>query len=226
MEIGESQTFQVVGSDRNHRIELLGKEQIRKGVQPGKERWRANLLVTNKKNEVLKRPVSLVRRELYFSSAFYAAVWAKMKEAGLPVLPTVAIFSDTEVLETDLTADGSKVFGKDTNIYERNDTSPVDKLFLKISISKVENEAKRVAELAAKNHVGISYDHGFDLLVKPDGSYKVMNRDIKNTRIYDNSKDINQIKSDNLDCVGSFIDHLNAAKKYLQESQRRFNPNR
>ena len=197
-----------MGGSRNHKIELLEKTKIKRGSNPDKEFWKANLIVINEKGEELKRPVFLVKREVYDRrtddpSARYVSIWTKMKEAGLPVLPTVAAISKTGILETDLTADGSKLYGKDTNTPEKNVSSPIDKIFADVNIDEIEKTSKEVAELAAKNQIGIFIDHGFDLLVKPDGMYKVMNRDFK------------KIKSENLISVEMFITHIKATKKFL-----------
>lgn len=112
------------------------------------------------------------------SSQHYMDLWESLKDANIPTLDEVASISENEVAETDITADGSKIYGKDTH---NNDIvpSPIDAIFKNIDLDIVLKEARRIALLAADQQIMLSQDHCLDLVIRPNGEWIVMARDIK-----------------------------------------------
>lgn len=66
MEIGDRFEIAAVGSQKSHRIELVGKESIILGAHDGKEYWTANLVSVSSKGGERKRTIHLVKRKLMF----------------------------------------------------------------------------------------------------------------------------------------------------------------
>lgn len=114
------------------------------------------------------------------SAQHYMDLWNSLKQANIPVLDEVVAISENEVAETNVAADGSKMYGKDTG---NNDIvpSPIDEIFKNLDLDEVLQEARRVAKVAADAHIMLSQDHCLDLVVHPDGTWVVMARDIKHT---------------------------------------------
>lgn len=116
------------------------------------------------------------------SAQHYMDLWDSLRQANIPVLDEVVVISENEVAETNVAADGSKMYGKDTG---NNDIvpSPIDDIFKNLDLDEILHEARRVAKLAAEQHIMLSQDHCLDLVVHPDGAWVVMARDIKHTFI-------------------------------------------
>lgn len=114
------------------------------------------------------------------SAQHYMDLWNTLKQADIPTLDEVVVISENEVAETNLAADGSKIYGKDTGNNDI-DPSPIDGIFKSLDMEAILHETRRVAKLASDHHIMLSQDHCLDLIVHPDGTWVVMARDIKHT---------------------------------------------
>lgn len=220
MDIGETKEISPVGKAKTYQVKLLETTPLQKGTRL-KERWRLGLSKGEKTRKIslVKSKVeipSMYRGEL--SSADYVAkIWTSLKQAGIPVVPTFVVLSDNEVAMTDLTADGSGLYGKDSwgNYFTPHET---DAIFRDIDLEEVRGQALTFARRAADHHIGLSQDHSFDLLVRPDGSWQPLARDIKNTQLLDSFPDQDFIFQQNAEAVERFITHLERTKKNIHAS--------
>lgn len=224
METGEIGDINFSGRSKPLKVEIVSKQEIDSGSQLNKEKWKANVVGTGIAGNEIKREISLVRRIVDYpedyrnpgetSAQYFVRIWQTMKNAGLNVLPSVSASGDDEILETDLTADGSQIYGKDSRIDGRVDKK-IDPLFLNLDLTKVEEAAKILSQKAYGGNIQLSADHSMDLVVHPDGSWIVMARDIKNTRIYQVGN--STIARENDGAVERFMNHLVRTKEQLKK---------
>lgn len=220
MDIGETREISPVGKNKTHQVKLLKTVPIQKGTLP-KERWYLELT----KGERTKQ-ISLVKRKIEIpesvrgklSSADYLAkIWTSLKEAGIPVVPTLIVLSEDEVAMTDLTADGSSLYGKDSwgREFVPQETDPV---FCTINLEDVRKQAHIFARQAANRFIKLSHDHSLDLLVHPDGSWQTLARDIKNTQLLDSTADQDFIFHQNAEAADRFVAHLERTRKNIDSA--------
>ncbi len=222
MEAGEIGDINFSGRDKPTTLEVVSKEEISSGSQLNKERWKANVISTGIKGNEIKREISLIRRTIEYpqeyrnagetSAQYFVRIWQTMKNAGITVLPNVSAAGEEEVLETDLTADGSQIYGKDSRREDRFDEK-IDPLFLNIDLVKVEEAAKDLSKKANTSNIQLSADHPLDLIVHPDGTWIVMARDVKNTTLNPLSQNI--MINENEGAVERFVNHLTRTKERL-----------
>jgi hypothetical protein len=141
--------------------------------------------------QIGNRDISLVAREV---AEHVPTTWRKMKEAGLPVVPTLRIDPQTRergrptVIMTDVKADGSELYGKgllwslESNEARVRPRPDIDKYFLALThsthfneIEKKVNEYKAVAD---KNHISLPKDDAFELKIKPNGAWDMLILDL------------------------------------------------
>lgn len=106
----------------------------------------------------------------------YISVWKGLKEAGVPVVPTVRKKSDNEVLLTDLTKDGSIVYGKhqamEPELLPQDPASrAVHKAFLEISMDSISEAATSILRKATDKGIQLARDGALDLVVNTDRWY-------------------------------------------------------
>jgi hypothetical protein len=215
MDIGETKEISPVGKSKPHQVKLLETIPLPKGTR-AKERWRLELSKREKTRAIslvkIKVEIPAMYRGELSSADYVADLWTTLKQIGIPVVPTLVVLSDNEVAMTDLTADGSGLYGKDN---WGNNFSPqkTDAIFHDIDLEEVKKQALTFARLAANNHIGLSPDHSFDLLVHPDGSWQPLARDIKNTQLVGSSPDQDFIFQQNSERVDRFVAHLERTKR-------------
>ena len=132
-----------------------------------------------------RRSIDMVRKEVSVAGGAdkYYWAWKKLKDAGVPTVPTVRKINDNEVIMTDMTADGSAFFGKAdvSESFVRKNASKLrnlDKMFLDIDLDEVKAKARVIASEASLRGVNLPYDDPMDLLVHPDGSWEIIVLDI------------------------------------------------
>lgn len=214
MEVGETGLFTSAGSDKSHKFQLESKDSLStRGTNRDKELWRMRLIG---QREGQTKAVSLVRRVLGYpklyrgertSAQHYVFLWTKLKEAGIPVLPTVMVVSDNEVLETNLTANGAGIYGKGSHGKDR-EVYGTDSELLSVGLGTVDRRAREYAQLAVDHGIGLSEDHAFDLILQPSGDWEVMARDCKNTHVVGLEYPKESLEARNLACVDRFVTHL------------------
>lgn len=133
--------------------------------------------------------VSLVERE-EDNLSFMVKNWKMLRQAGLPVPPTIRILGKNKLMVTNLRVGGAEMYGK--ALYERIDyynqrgmvfyPRKIDNLFvdtLKTQWEAVKSEICQYQEMANKHGIVLPSDDAFELLVKPDGSWKLVLTDWK-----------------------------------------------
>lgn len=114
----------------------------------------------------------------------YAGIWLKLKQEDFPVVSTLRIISDSKIMMTDITRNGGGIYGKyealqiDESGYEPQVT---DDQFQFLNIDAVMREAALIEQQANNRDICLPIDDPFALLVRQDGSYKVMMLDIGTT---------------------------------------------
>ena len=128
------------------------------------------------------RSVRLVERRTGNAST-YIEKWQMLKDAGLPVVPTLRMSSRGTLLLTDLTHDGSDLYGKGKwlemkgGVYSYDAAREGDSEFLRITdhenISEVIAEADYLSEYATQSDILLPYDDPCELIVSPDGDWRL-----------------------------------------------------
>lgn len=121
------------------------------------------------------------------SEEFFAR-WKMLKDAKLPVPDTVRITSDTTIVMTDLTADGSDIYGKtDAEAIEFEEFLPekshrkprkMDYILNTISTEVIKAEALKIATRATESDISLPFDDPLSLIIHPDGSWQLMILDL------------------------------------------------
>ena len=130
----------------------------------------------------------------------YMSMWTLAQSSGLPVAPTAKI-NDNEVSILDI-SDGGLFFDKamagriDPNAKFKNVQKltpeefkhPSFKRFSEIPMEEIEAEMRRVVAIANAHNLWLPNDDPINLLVLPDGSWRMVVLDPMNLRQYDRTK--------------------------------------
>lgn len=167
-------------------------------------------------------PISLVKRQNEFLSETFTDKWKMLKKLGFPVANTLRLDPNGEyIYMTDLTADGSEIFGK--NKYQKLsdgvELARIPKKFLEASseagMENIRSQVNECLRLANENHILLSYDDCFELVVHPDGSAKVMTLDLKGIRKDNYGHDHIVIEAFNRMAADKFFACLSRIRQYL-----------
>lgn len=131
------------------------------------------------------REVSLIQRPWsYYQDRPYAPVWQSMKDAGLPVVPTVRTTRKKEsVLVTDMKADGSEVYGDGflVSSYERP-RPEIDKIFIDVTspdkFKNIEQKARGYTEIANAHRIILPTECAYSLHIRPNTSWDLIILDL------------------------------------------------
>ena len=171
---------------KDHTLSVQSSTEITKGTEPGKFSLSAVLRHENK-----ERVVNLVERADKEYALKYAENWEICKKIGLPVVPTLRVTTQDSIVMTNLTADGSQLFGKAYAIEISKETkkrslSPREKRFLELTddkhFSEIEKQVRFYAELACNNEASLPFilptDDAFELIIHPSGDWKLILLDL------------------------------------------------
>jgi hypothetical protein len=168
-------------------------------------------------NENSTRRLQLVWKRVLVAAGTdnFIQQWRAYKEAGVATIPSVRKISDSEVLMTNLTRDGSAFYGKAARYASERDINlplqPMDHVFMNINLDPVIQEAQRMADILMQKHVYLPYDDPFDLLVHPNGSWEVLIMDI------DSQGDDDDIEKYHSRQVNAFRRHLSIIRDNFQK---------
>ncbi len=107
----------------------------------------------------------------------YKAGLALADEAHLPTCPDIYMVGPNTVGMTNLTADGSELFGKAYNDALHRRSGPLSKAeqqFLKISPEAIQEEVKRIVDQATKHNIHLSIDDPFECIIGPNGKFRLI----------------------------------------------------
>lgn len=163
----------------------------------------------------------------------YASQWQLFRNAGLPVVPTLRKTERGTVMMTDLTADGSEIYGKDLSSmllqglfqFSHIDKNKLPKIkyvnsFLEImegeEFERLKRKVKEYQELANTNGILLPTDDPFELIIHPDGTWELViidlrfgGKDIANPRLSET------IELMNKNSAAFFINDLLEIKKFF-----------
>lgn len=180
-----------------------------------------------------ERPISMVKRSLGFGlpADKYILLWRRLKKFGIATIPTVRKLSDHEVLVTDLTADGSKLYGKE----EKKDAlygtwgavEEVDDILTRISLSDIATRASSLVEQANIAGFLLARDDPFKIMVRPDGSWDVGVFDFSMARLDTdvgmNAERVVRFNSSD-DQVGFLLDCVQTIRTTILDKQKNGKP--
>jgi hypothetical protein len=141
--------------------------------------------------------VSLIERTPYNEVALNKLLhnWRIARDSGLPVPPTIRLSDRNTILVTDISADGSYIFGKsftarNINVVagELEEILEKENRFFQVwnrDKEEIVLAAHQLALDASNAGVLLPSDDAFELIVKPDQSWKLMILDIKLLRLFD-----------------------------------------
>ena len=172
-----------------------------------------------------RKTVKLVERDdIQENGQKYSENWKKCKDAGLPVVPTLRKTKDGKVLMTDLTADGSRLYGKSVSIelnwYGRLSYGEPMFDFLTIipydEFEKIISKTVEYTEIASKKGILLPDDDPFELVVHPDGKWNLVILDLE--RLYITTADT-ELFDANMVAASRFIGDLKEIRDNLLKRQ-------
>lgn len=198
----------VDGRSKFNTIRVVGQEEIPETIDilfkvTGKltygARTREVKLISKKSNE-----------DYPYSAKEYYGKWRKLKNAGLPVTPTMRRVSRKEVAMTDLTANGSCIYDK-YKIRRIDKGEPLNRIFLGINTKDILAKAKEVFDKATQHKIALAEDDPLSLVVHPDGKWNIIVLDIDFVKIdYPHAKQSNEV------CLEVFEEDIKKLKNKIK----------
>jgi hypothetical protein len=190
--------------------------------------------------EVGPARVSLIERPY---SPAYVEVWPIMKNAKLPVVPTLRTVqkngesgndvNDLTLLVTDVKRDGSEVYGKGyfRSLFEPLTWSSyrrrpaIDEKFLEIMETQkadVLKKAREYADRATRYNIVLPRDDPLEMIVHPDGSWDFMILDLEMARVQRKDISLSQRSGRffNQSYVSSYWDQLEGIEHGLKQRNK------
>lgn len=132
----------------------------------------------------------LVERDFGEATDRIIEMYSAYKKAGLPIVHTFRKTTEGKVAMTDVTADGSRIYGKAVSIHhfgssgEKRSPDPMDAVFLefmddKEAVAAIKIEAERIASLASENGIVLAADDPFELVIHPDKTWNLLCLDLE-----------------------------------------------
>ena len=108
----------------------------------------------------------------------YLKYWRELQDAGIPTVPTMRKLDDERVIMTDLTAEGGCLYGKNKSLQMTGDKNSIDDIFLSIDPEEITKQAQEIVEKANKAGISLPMDDPLELLVNPDGTWRLLVLDL------------------------------------------------
>ncbi len=143
---------------------------------------------------VAGRDISLLERTY---DRGYIDAWIGFRAAGMPVVPTLRTNAETSLLVTDVKANGGEAYGKALQLItsgalDEQRTRPrqqIDEIFMDLTginnFPAIEEEAQRLLDRANASNLRLPYDDPFELVVNPNGTWKLMTLDLRFAKVQD-----------------------------------------
>ncbi len=199
------------------------KEVMNKGQGAQEEKYLHRGLAKLKEKE--KKIRLLERLDLERGGKKISEKWKIFKEAGLPVVPTMRKTEDGRIFVTDVTADGSEVYGKyfwhELMVESQEIIEGAKRMedFLKIlegaEFERLRGEVEKYKNLANQHNLYLPADDPFELVVYPDGTWKIMMLDLQKGLLP--AFDGFTVKKSNEYCAKYFLNLLPRIKKLYLE---------
>lgn len=201
---------------KSRELEIIGGSSFEaEGYEGAEECGRVIVRVSNRFRGreipmVTKEPHCFVSWGFFERSASdrYISTWTRLREAGIPVIPTMRKKDNSTVLMTDLTRDGSTVYGRHqafvTAPYRHSDFFLKDhRPFMALDLDKVRVSAIEILDRATGQGITLANDGALDLVVNPRGSWSLIALDI--TRTIFNSRTAKLSNQDNLNSLMGYL---------------------
>lgn len=190
-------------------------------MKGGSDKTAVNVLLTNQKKE---RSIPMVMKSTDEVAADTTYdYWKLLARAGVPTLTTMRVVSDHEVLVNNAVAADEVVYGKHDVIAarDRHDAQALqesDAVFLSLQEAEVRNRAQQIADQATNHLVALPDDDPLALLLKTDGSYRLLVLDIDVPLIHQGSSPITRerIRELNDQSIDRFMEFIARNKRALQ----------
>jgi hypothetical protein len=153
-------------------------------------------------------------------------VWKKFKEIGLPVVPTLRMTKDRNLLVTDVKVGGWETFGKgllhgiehyrDVELPEQNYVEAFLQV-IKKDVLAIKQQALEYAEIASSHGVQLPWDDPFELMVNRKGEWKLMILDLGEAEL----KPFTSVSEGNRGFVDFFMDKLERLADYFEEKVKK-----
>ena len=153
-------------------------------------------------------------------AGMYYDRWLHLRELGRPTVGSMRVVDENTVAMGDMTVGGGVFFGKE-KMYELGgelegklygesvrDNTQMEKVFLEIDRSLIEAEIDRVQDLAWKNGIKLPPDDPIDILVMPDGTFKVLVLDLSMLGLIDPLKDLANEKKKEREKITFLLDEV------------------
>jgi hypothetical protein len=211
----------IPGSGLNsHEIEINEQEGLTGGIEMKRK------ILGALEHRGRKKTVKLVKR--FDNSGEYKKSWNVFRQAGIPIVPSLRVSKNNpdEIYLTDLTANGSEIYGKSVyfkilngkNHESFNPSFKLAKAFSKIPYESIEQEVERVVKIANQNNIFLPWDDAFELVIKPDGKWNLVVIDLGEARLQRNEH-VFETEDSNTEYSNDFLKRI----KWLQEHfQSRF----
>jgi hypothetical protein len=137
--------------------------------------------------------MSLVEKETLseFHSDMMLKVWKRCRQNNIDVVDFMAKTSDGFIIMSNITHDGSQIYGRsllhtiksDDHGERKRDVNELDKKFINLmqnNHEKINQAALKIAEKTASAGIILPSDDPLDLILHPDGSWQIMPLDIEN----------------------------------------------
>lgn len=142
----------------------------------------------------------------------YCEFWEQLKKAEIPTVPSIIKLADNKVAMTNLTADGTVLYGKN-RFFSNVNRMPTDELFSKIESWEIYNKGREILEKANKAKIVLPKDDPFELLVHPNGSWELIVLDLSQ---FEHVKEEGQSVGVNNESLSLFTDFLSSIKKRIK----------
>lgn len=146
----------------------------------------------------------------------YCYAWEDLKQAQIPVAPTLRIASETEVMMTDFCRRGAVLYDKfAAECQEKHIRQPAltDSIFLQLDISEIETEARSILARAREASITLPFDDALNLVVYPQReirwNWDLITLDIGST-LFGRSAWTNN------DCLHNFMGHIKSLRNSIQ----------
>lgn len=187
--MGEKINLKPVSGKKLVEVNLLQGEKVQLGLET-KYRHEAVIEKGSK-----KRKINLFeRKNEEWQGATYVDKWKMFKDAGFPVVPTLRQTEDGRLFMTDITADGSEIYGKgimkaleDALDSAKNPKQKIPEqikhieLFMKVIEEKFDEIKTKVEEYrkrANEKKLCLPVDDPFEFILHPDGTWELMMLDL------------------------------------------------
>jgi hypothetical protein len=239
--MGEESSINLIKVKNGESKTLSGKVINTQTIEDGGEKKRKVTIEFG--NSFGKKNINLVEKEpavfdenqkIETSKAkdFYMK-WKMLKDAGLPVPNTVRITSDKTVAITDLTVNGSELYGKSDGekvIFEEylkpenhRKSKNLDGLFLSVKSDEIFAEANRIATIATENNICLPFDDPLIMIVHPDGTWSLIILDLGDARKGPHpDPDLKPtLREQNEWLISKFFDDIKLIREKIQKTQAR-----